>query len=238
MALTAALPAFADDPAPSPESTLMQTLLTLKGLDLSKQEMQLEMSKVVANYDQAAPVDGRSDRLQTALVDLEIMTVQQAKAFVGRANQAEATVETAPTAEAKAQALQDQLTLFGRINPVGAQFSAACTVGLVATLGGIMTMFIGYDDATTNPTCHPDQSKPYSCEQQVCQQCSDGYDDNGNAQYHQCNCTYVNETCYPTVCDKPDYYPHARRGHITMYAGAAAIAAGIALIIFNYHDCE
>src|SRR5262249_52679500 len=121
-------PAFAGDRANevTAERQLVETVLTLKGLGLSDKDMHLQLEATLKAYDQKAPQDQRDSRLQQAFVDMRILSPQQAKTFIDGTRTAEANMaaQNLPTPEAHARALQAQLELFARINPVGAQFSA------------------------------------------------------------------------------------------------------------------
>jgi hypothetical protein len=228
--------ALADVPASPAERALLQNVLTLKGLDLSHEELQRQISGAVKQYDDTAPTEGRTDRLQTALVDLELMTAQQASTFTAGVRTAEAGLESQqlPTAEAQAKALQAQLELFAKINPVGAQFAGVCAVGWSLGVAGVVAAITGAVLYHNNPTCHADTANGYSCQQEDCSNCNtDGTDGYGN----ECYCHDYTSTCYPTVCDKPDYYPDRTAGSISMIAGGVAAAAGVAILVFDRSSC-
>src|SRR5579885_1756082 len=203
--------ASADTGVPSsPESNLVSPVLTLKGLGLSDKDLQAQLSGALKNYNTTAPKDGRAERLQTALVDLNILTVQQARDFAQGADQIEKSLDqtTVANTDQAQKALQSQLALFMKINPVGAQFSA-CTAGIITTVAGVAAVVTGLVLAFDNPTCHPDYNNGYTCYQQQCQTCYDYY---GNP--YQCNCYDYQDTCYPTTCDNPSDYPYRTAGKI------------------------
>lgn len=219
--------------ASTAESNLVTTVLTLKGMGLSDKDLQAQLTGALQNYNSTAPKDGRADRLQTALVDLNILTAQQATSFAQGADQIEKSLgQTSVSSTAQAeQALAAQLNLFMRINPVGAQFSA-CTAGIITTVAGVAAVVTGLILAFDNPTCHPDYNNGYTCYEQQCQTCYD-YNDNP----YQCNCYNYANTCYPTKCDNPNDYPYRTAGTATAIAGGAALATGIALLIINHDSC-
>ena len=227
--------AFAADRANevTAERQLVETVLTLKGLGLSDKDMHQQLEGTLKAYDQKAPQDGRDARLEQAFVDMRILSPQQAQTFVDgtRAAEANMAAHSLPTPEAHARALQSQLELFARINPVGAQFSA-CTVGWAVAAAGVVAVIAGLVIANNNPTCHPDYNNGYSCQEQRCQTC---YDQNDNS--YQCNCYEYWDTCYPTTCDRPGYYPNRQEGNITAIAGGVAAAAGVVILLVNRDAC-
>jgi len=221
-----ARPSWADETG-SPEGSLVRTVLLLKSLDLSTKDLQKQMEAALKRYDSQAPAEGRTERLEAALVDLGILTPQQARSYTSgtRAADAALAAQQLPTPEAQGRALREQLDLFARINPVGAQFSS-CTAGYISVVGGIIAVMVGVGVASNNPTCHDDKANGYDCAQEDCDTC---YDHDGSS--YECRCHAYMTTCYPTICDIPDYYPHRTAGTITAVAGGAAVAVGILLIV-------
>jgi hypothetical protein len=227
--------AFAGDQLPemTAERQLVETVLTLKGLALSDQDMHRQLEATLKAYDGKAPAEGRTERLEKAFVDMRILSPQQARTFGQGTRDAEEALarQDLPTPEAHARALQAQLELFARINPVGAQFSA-CTLGWSLTAAGVVAVIVGLIVANDNPTCHPDYNRGYSCQHESCRTCYD-YD---NRPY-DCDCHYYTDTCYPTTCDIPGYYPNRQAGNITAIAGGVAAAAGLVILIVNRDSC-
>jgi hypothetical protein len=217
----------------SPERALVESVLTFKALDLSQKDLNQQLEGTLKSYDQTAPAQGRDERLQAAFVDLRLMTPQQAETFTAGVRQAESNLasQQLPTPEAHSQALQAQLALFAKLNPVGAQFSA-CTVGWSLSVAGAVAAIVGITLANDNPTCHSDLNAGYSCTEQQCQTC---YDQNNDP--YQCDCYDYQSTCYPTVCDRPGYYPHRQGGNIAAISGGVALAAGVAILIIDRKDC-
>jgi hypothetical protein len=234
-AMSAATAVLADTAVPeTAESNLVRTVLTLKGLDLPANEMKSQVDSAVKRYVDTSPSTGRAERLETALVDFEIMTPQQAKNFTSGVNAADANVasQSIPTPEAYEAALKAQMELFAKVNPVGAQFSA-CTTAWVLTAGGAIIAFVGAALASYNPTCHEDTTQPgWDCSYNSCDSCTDSGGDS-----YDCNCHWVNDTCYPTKCDDPNDYPHERSGNITAIAGGVAAIAGITMLIIDRDQC-
>jgi len=231
LCFTAGISAAQADPTVSAEHSLVRNVLMLKSLALSDQDMKRQLESTIERYDAEAPAQGRTERLQEALVDLGMLTSQQARSYTSGVVAADAAIaaQQIPNAQAHQRALEAQLELFARINPVGAQFSM-CTAGTIVTIGGVAALITGLYLATNNPTCHKDYHAGYSCEREVCQSCTDR-----DGMPYDCNCRYYTTTCYPTICDIPDYYPQRDAGTITAIAGGAAIAVGVLLLIKGDH---
>jgi hypothetical protein len=106
----------------------------------------------------------------------------------------------------------------------GAQFASCGTWGWGLAIGGLITSIVGLALHQENPTCHPDYNRPYGCYREHC------HNSGPNNEQH---CYDRYETCYPTVCDSPGYYPYREAGTITMIAGGVALATGIVLIVLE-----
>jgi hypothetical protein len=228
LCLVANLSAHASEPVVNHERSLLETVITLKGLGLSERDLGQQVEAALAHYNSTAPTEGRNERLSAALVDLQVFTRQQAAKFSADARFAEASLagaHVANDADAVA-AVRAQVELLSRLSLNGAQFSS-CTLGWTLSIGGVITAVVGLALYTENPTCHPDYNRPYGCYREHCR--STGPDGG-----EQCYDRY--ETCYPTVCDSPGYYPYREAGTITMIAGGVATAAGILLLVLD-GDC-
>jgi hypothetical protein len=185
------------------------------------------------DYNAKAPAEGRTERLQNAFVEMRIMTQQQAATFTQGVRQAEESLagQSFASPEAEGQAIQAQLELFARLNPVGAQYSA-CEWGWGLVIGGGVAALVGVLVADENPTCHPDYNRGYSCQKERCSTCrdSDGYS-------YDCNCYWYWTTCYPQTCDRPGYYPYRDEGNAVAIAGGVALIAGAAVLLINRDSC-
>ncbi|HUP55866.1 MAG TPA: hypothetical protein VM598_00325 [Bdellovibrionota bacterium] len=226
--------ARADVPATGAERELLETVLTLKGLALSERELATRLPRVIERYKRVAPADGREARLQAALVELGVLTPQQARKFATEAKLAQARLTaSAPGASSEAQeqaALQAQIEVLSGMSLNGAQFAGGgsmlgCVAGTLSLLGGIGLLIWGSELYGDNPTCHEDHSKPYSCREEAC-------DRDGEW------CHWVETTCYETKCDQPDYYPDRPRGQRLMIGGGVALGVGILLLVLNVNDCD
>jgi hypothetical protein len=224
--------AHAGAPGARAERELLETVLTLKGLALSENELARQLPQAVDRYLRSAAPEGREERLQVALVELGVLTRQQARRFAAESKAAQerlATRDSGATPEARQQAaVQAQIEVLSALSLNGAQFAgsstAGCALGTVSLLAGIGLLIWGYERYANNPTCHSDHSQPYSCREEAC-------DRDGEF------CHWVETTCYETVCDQPDYYPERSSGSRLMIGGGVAIGVGVVLLVLNVDDC-
>jgi hypothetical protein len=91
----------------SAEVTLLSNAIAIGGEGLSQTETQTLLAQAVHTYEETAPADGRADRLQNALSELNVMTPEQARDFRSSTDTSES--------------LQSVLS-----NMPGAQFSGYC----------------------------------------------------------------------------------------------------------------
>ena len=137
--LLSSVPSFAE--TPSPETTFLTQVIASSGENLSSSELQSRMQSVTKTYLESAPANGREDRLQTALVELRVMTPDQALSF-----------RSAMSANLREQ--MDSAAVYGAVQRVlanmpGAQFSSYCetnllAAGLVAVVGEGMFAYVGH----------------------------------------------------------------------------------------------
>jgi hypothetical protein len=226
LCLVASLPAHASDRAVNPELSLLETVITLKGLGLSDSELSLQINAALAHYDRTAQATGREERLSSALVGLQVFTPQQARKFAAEAKAAQARLATqhASSESEQVAAVRAQVEALSRVSLNGAQFSS-CTLGWGLSIGGAITAVVGLTLMYDNPTCYEDYTRPYGCYREHC---------HGTGEYRDCYDRY--ETCYHTTCTQPGYYPHREAGTITLIAGGVATAAGILLLVLD-GDC-
>jgi hypothetical protein len=87
-----------------------------------------------------APAEGQQERMEQALVDLKVLTADQAHSFVADANTAALRVQSVNASE-RADVVTAEMSKL--MNPVGAQFSACDIMGsapyAVAVFGGFIT---------------------------------------------------------------------------------------------------
>lgn len=218
MAFAASAPAA----SASPEFSMLQSVFALQGQKLSDQARQAQIGKILGTYTNAAPADGRTARLQDALVQLGVYTPAQAQQFMKDAQASEAAVRATQqfSADQTHAALAQQIVHLAQLHPAGAQFSK-CEIAVTVGLVGALTAFVGIALIYDNPSCYNDVL--------------------GSAT----GCTYsynTNPVCFdstiygPTVCTRPDYYPNRKTGNGLLIGGGIAAAVG-ALVYFAGGDC-
>jgi hypothetical protein len=215
--------AQAADRSLSAELSLLETVLTLRGLGLQEQELNRQIGATLERYNRTAPAEGREERLQAALVEMQVLTPQQARGFGAEARAAQARLAGVDASvDRQTAALRAQVELLSRISLNGAQFSS-CGLGAGLIIGGVVSAFVGLALREHNPTCHSDLTRGYEC--YIEDSCTSADDYNCGAGYWS--------TCYPEVCDVPDYYPNRPAGNITLIAGGVAAAAGILILVLG-----
>ena len=137
--------ASADDV--SAESTLLSNAIALKAQGISQESKQQELQAEIQDYQQTAPVAGREDRMEQALVQLKIMTADQASTF--RA-EADSIVATGGDGEADLlnQSIQNALT-----NSQGAQYSTCektTTADVSLAVAGGVLLGLGVSSSEQN----------------------------------------------------------------------------------------
>ena len=144
--------AYAGSPTPTPEFTLLQQVIALQGESLSSKDIQSQISKISARYASASDMrDGESiQRLQQAIVDMNLYTPAQAAEIASEMQTAATQVSTTNFANgnARSQAVLVEAQRIAASHPAGAQFSACpglwaipvagigVAVGAVAAGGG------------------------------------------------------------------------------------------------------
>jgi hypothetical protein len=63
------LPALASQ---TPETTLLTNMIALRGTTMSPDDHAKAVESIYKSYDQAAPEEDRSDRLEQSLVDMKV----------------------------------------------------------------------------------------------------------------------------------------------------------------------
>src|SRR6185437_16619576 len=83
-------PAFAAPSMPtlahSAEWSLLVSANALSGEKIGEDERETELKNIVQEYENTAPQDGRQGRMEQALVDLHVVTPEQAHAAVEQVN--------------------------------------------------------------------------------------------------------------------------------------------------------
>jgi len=152
--------AFADPspsaPSVSPEMTLLEQVITLQGSEIQSAKLQQEVATAVSAYIQSSPVEGRSSRMEQAMIDLGMYTPAQAKSFVqdiADAQQELGTAKPNSTQQISSFAFQQTQRIVA-MHPAGAEFSTDCstggivqfTIGSALFIGGIVFAAAGGDD--------------------------------------------------------------------------------------------
>ena len=128
----------------TPEISLISSVIALQGQKLSGAELQKQITGQIAQYAATAPLDGRLERAQQALVGLGVFTPAQAQDFgtqIQAVSQKIASTKFASAEEAQ-QALSSQL-MDVATRSSGAQFSSCdvaigfYAVGIAAFAGGL-----------------------------------------------------------------------------------------------------
>jgi hypothetical protein len=79
LSLVTSLPAaHASERASNAELRLLETVITLKGLGLKEKELTQQLEAALEQYNRNAPTEGRSERLESALVGMGVFTLSQA----------------------------------------------------------------------------------------------------------------------------------------------------------------
>jgi hypothetical protein len=115
----------------TPEAQFLKRAIAIQGQTLTQDEAQAELSQALSSYRAQAPVDGQADRMEKALVELQLYTPAQAQSFVAGAKAAAGRVQKAGSSE-RADAIASEMAQLN--TPSGAQFSD-CTPILLTSLG-------------------------------------------------------------------------------------------------------
>jgi len=140
----------------SPEMTLLEQVIVLQGSETQGAKLQQEIATAVSTYIQSSPTEGRSSRMEQAIVDLGIYTPAQAESFMGdiaKAQQEMGTAESNSTQQISNFAYQQTQRIVA-MHPAGAQFSIDCSTGGIVQfsiggallIGGIVFAAAGGDE--------------------------------------------------------------------------------------------
>src|SRR6185437_15189465 len=116
--------------APSAEINLLESAIALQGQNLSQQQIQSQMSTLMAGYAKTAPIQGQAERMEQALVAMNLYTPEQAHALMSSTIASSHALEASgfSTQEALQASTSSEIGSLVGAYPAGAQFSA-CTVG-------------------------------------------------------------------------------------------------------------
>ena len=142
--------AFAGNSSATAETTLLKTVVALQGENLSQAEMQAQLKAAVSKYLANAPQQGQQERMEQALVALNIYTPEQAHGFVTDAHSAAARVENAKiSGEQLSNTMNSEMSKLAGLHPAGAQFSA-CAISAVGIFTGAIAGGILMDNQPTD----------------------------------------------------------------------------------------
>jgi hypothetical protein len=138
---------YASDSTPTAEERLVTQVIAMKGENLSPTQAQQKLVDAYTAYDQEAPVDGRVERIETALTDLKLVSPSQLSSIdaqletsVGNSqqtfvNKVVALSENLQGAEFSGCSLQNQLAIYGGLAVATGGFIALAARG-DSTRGG------------------------------------------------------------------------------------------------------
>jgi hypothetical protein len=122
--------------APSAEFNLLSSVITLRGEALSQKSLQQRLKNDIQNYKDTAPFEGREDRMQQALVQLKIMTAEQANSLrTGIDSDVQSKIgENTHLSQQENETLMDRSLQTALSNMQGAQFSACDNLEMGTTV--------------------------------------------------------------------------------------------------------
>jgi hypothetical protein len=148
--------------SPSPEAVLLENAIVIRGSGLSSDAVQSQINAAVASYADNSPTDGRSERLQQALVDMGIYTPSQAQELASEAQTAAGSMTTRSN-DIDQSKLSAELTQILQTQPLGAEFSGCDFadvvggVGLIGgfgvAVGGFVTLLVGHHIRGETESC-------------------------------------------------------------------------------------
>lgn len=129
--------AWAAPAASTPEFKLLESSIALAGKGLSQDELNGRAAAAFANYEKIAQPDGQLDRMEQAMVDLNLYTPDQAHQLTLDARNF-ASQTRAPDLQSANQAVASEMSLLVSRYPSGAQFSACELFGTLAISGFVV----------------------------------------------------------------------------------------------------
>jgi hypothetical protein len=207
--------------APTAEEVMIANIMAMQGVHVAGDAAASTINGIVTQYDAAAPADGREQRLQDALVALNIFTPDQANKFVAKSHHSHAVVAAASSDEAR-DVMTTEINELSQLSPKAAQFSSkecwlAVTGEAVGFFGGIFTILEGNWTRQENPTC-------------------------SSTVLGQVTITVAGEgsgpgTLVSTTCTNPSDHPHAAEGDWLNVAGVGILAATV-FLMYKAGDCS
>ena len=128
--------------APSAEMNLLQSAIALQGQSLSPQEEQAQISALVANYAKTASIEGQEQRMEQALVSLNMYTADQAHSLMSSVEASSQNLSAANNEEALQANLSQEISSLAANYPAGAQYSR-CDLGTAVGLSSTAAFVTG-----------------------------------------------------------------------------------------------
>jgi hypothetical protein len=110
---------------PSPETALLEQAVALQGAEIPQSELQQRMANAIQAYDQTSPLQGREERMASALESMGIMSSQRV-AEMRASIHAGLTDSSLSEGDAIDHVVRSTLLHAGR----GAEFSSGCAASL------------------------------------------------------------------------------------------------------------
>ena len=138
--------------AVTPETTLISQVITLQGSGLTQSQLQDQVTQVAKNYLVSAPAEGRTERLEQAMVDADIYTPAQAKSFADDTAAATSQIGENSSSAQVSRMIGELISS----HPAGAQFSA-CDASYALAVPGYLGAFVLFSMALVagNGNCMP-----------------------------------------------------------------------------------
>jgi hypothetical protein len=128
----------------TPEMKLLSQSIALSGRNLSPEQTQAELVADFSSYAKVAQVDGQSERMEQALIALNMYTPAQAHELTqdALALASQSTVG-ADSSNASARFQAAMLTLMAKYPLAGAEYSSGCSWGTAMGLVGLVGTMLG-----------------------------------------------------------------------------------------------
>jgi len=108
----------------TPEMNLLENVIALEGQKLPSSEMQASFSGLITEYAQTAPAAGQQERMEAAMVQLNLVTPGKAHALMGEIQSASQSMNAqASSKEELSASVSAELSVLAVRYPAGAQFS-------------------------------------------------------------------------------------------------------------------
>jgi len=126
----------------TPELELIANLLALQGQDSHSAQIQGQILSLMEHYKETAPVAGQQDRIQEAMVDLNLYSPAQVEEMK---NQLQQSYENTSSLNNAVMGILSQ-------NPQGAQFSGCDAVTVAGIVGGFGGLAVSITSMALQPS--------------------------------------------------------------------------------------